>query len=143
MNTQPVIKNSYDSDKAAKAFLVLSMSYLLFGLMLGVIGGFQYILPPLLKNQLSFQQTRPLHVYLVISWLFTAAQAGIYYYLPRIANRPIYWPKGVWIHFVLQLTVSLFIITSFFLGYFGGREYLEFPPLLGAFVILSWVFSLP
>jgi nitric oxide reductase subunit B len=80
-----------------------------------------------------------LHVYLVITWLFTAAQAGIYYYLPRVANRPISWPKGVWIHFILQLVVSLFIITCFFLGYFGGKEYLEFPPLLGAFILLSWI----
>lgn len=137
--TQKFFSSSHASDKAAKAFLVLAFSYLLFGLLIGVIGGFQYILPPFLKNQLSFQQTRPLHVYLVISWIFTAAQAGIYYFLPRIANRSIYWQKAVWLHFVLQLTISLFIITCFFMGYFGGREYLEFPPLLGAFIFLSWI----
>lgn len=45
MITQPSIKISYSTDKAAKIFLVLSMSYLLVGLLLGVIGGFQYILP--------------------------------------------------------------------------------------------------
>jgi nitric oxide reductase subunit B len=139
MTPLPEIKKSYASDKAAKAFLVLALSYLLFGLLLGVIGGFQYILPDFLKEQLTFQKTRPLHVYLVITWLFTAAQAGIYYYLPRVANRPIYRPKAIWIHFILQLMVSLFIITFFFLGYFGGREYLEFPPLLGAFILLSWI----
>lgn len=139
MNAQPTIKISYPTDKAAKIFLALSMSYLLLGLLIGVISGFQYILPPFLKEQLSFQKTRPLHVYLVITWLFTGAQAGVYYYLPRVANRNIYWPKGVWFHFILQLTVSLFVITCFFLGYFGGREYLEFPPLLGAFIMLSWL----
>jgi nitric oxide reductase subunit B len=139
MMTQPEIKVSYTTDKAAKAFLVLALSYLLFGLLLGVIGGYQYILPPFLKDQLSFQKTRPLHVYLVITWLFTAAQAGIYYYLPRVANRPVYWQQGIRIHFMLQLLVSLFIIACFFLGYFGGKEYLEFPPLLGAFILLSWI----
>lgn len=139
MNTPSAIKISYPTDKAAKIFLVLAMSYLLFGLLIGVISGFQYILPPFLKDQLSFQKTRPLHVYLVITWLFTGAQAGVYYYLPRVANRNIYWSKGVWLHFILQLTVSLFVITCFFLGYFGGREYLEFPPLLGAFIMLSWL----
>ena len=71
-------KNNRASDRAAKAFLVLALSYLLFGLILGVISGFQYILPPFLKDRLSFQQTRPLHVYLVISWIFTGAQACIY-----------------------------------------------------------------
>ncbi len=139
MITNTAIKNQNTTDRAAKAFLVLALSYLLFGLLLGVIGGFQYILPPFLKEQLSFQKTRPLHVYLVITWLFSAAQAGIYYYLPRIAKRPIYWKQGVWVHFFMQLIVSLFIISCFFLGYFGGKEYLEFPPLLGAFIMLSWV----
>ena len=119
MTTEKKLTDSYTSDKAAKAFLVLALSYLLFGLILGVIGGFQYILPPLLKDRLSFQQTRPLHVYLVIAWIFTGAQAVIYYYIPRIANRPLYWQQGIWLHFTLQLAVSLFIITSFFLGYFG------------------------
>lgn len=139
MNTSKSIMNLNRSDRSAKAFLVLALSYLLFGLLLGVIGGFQYLLPPFLKSQLSFQQTRPLHVYLVITWLFTGAQAGIYYYLPRVANRPVYWQQGIWWHLIMQLSVSLIIIGSFFLGRFGGREYLEFPPWMGAFILLSWV----
>lgn len=139
MITDKLNTDSYKSDKAARSFLVLALSYLLFGLVLGVIGGFQYILPPFLRESLSFSKTRPLHVYLVITWIFTAAQAGLYYYLPRIANRPIYWLNGVWLHFFLQLSISLIIVTCFFMGYFGGREYLEFPPVLGGFLLLAWV----
>lgn len=129
----------YSSDKTAKAFLLLSASYLAIGLLMGIIGGLQYIMPSFLKEQLSFQKTRPLHVYLVISWIFTAAQGGLYYYLPRIANKTLYWLQGARIQFYLHTTVSVFIVSCFFLGYFGGREYLEFPPLLGAVIILSWV----
>ena len=44
--------NKFASDKTAKAFLLLSVSYLFLGLLLGVIGGLQYILPPFLKEQL-------------------------------------------------------------------------------------------
>lgn len=136
VNEKPDTQNS---DKAAKAFLLLALSYLLSGLLFGTLGGFQYILPPFLKEKLSFQQTRPLHVYLVITWIFTAAQAGIYYYLPRISNRTIYWQRGLWLHFYMQLIVSLIIIVAFFGGKFGGREYLEFPPVIGLFILLSWV----
>lgn len=132
-------KKVYATDQAAKVFLVLALSYLLTGLIFGVLGGLQYILPSFLKDQLSFQKTRPLHVYLVITWIFTAAQAGIYYYLPRVSNRSIYWPTGVWLHFAMQLVISFLIIVGFFLGYFGGREYLEFPPLFGAFILISWI----
>ena len=106
--------NTNATDNAAKALLILAMSYLLLGLLFGVVGGFQYILPSFLKEQLSFQRSRPLHVYLAIIWIFTAAQAGIYYYLPRIAKRNIYWQKGVWIHFYLQLFISVLIIFFFF-----------------------------
>ncbi len=139
MITTTAITNQNTTAKVAKAFLILAMSYLLLGLVLGVIGGFQYILPPFLKDSFSFTKTRPLHVYLVITWIFTAAQAGIYYYLPKISSRQIFWPAGVWLHFIMQLGTSVCIITCFFLGYFGGREYLEFPPLFGAFILLSWV----
>lgn len=129
----------YKSDKPAKALLILALSYLLFGLGMGVIGGFQYILPNFLKDALAFQKTRPLHVYLVITWIFTAAQGGLYYYLPRIAKREIYWNKGAWIQVLLQIATTISIITCFFLGVFGGREYLEFPPIIGLLILVSWI----
>lgn len=139
MTNSSINTNSQPTDKAVRFFLLLALSYLLLGLIFGILGGFQYILPPFLKDQLSFQKTRPLHVYLVLSWIFTAAQAGIYYYLPVISKRPIYWKKAVWLHLFLQTAVSIVIISGFFAGYFGGREYLEFPPLMGVLILLSWV----
>jgi nitric oxide reductase subunit B len=135
----PVSPQKFLTDKMAIAFLWLAMAYLGVGLLFGVIGSFQYLLPSFLKDQLSFSKTRPLHVYLVISWIFVAAQGGIYYYLPRIARRNIFWPQGVLLHFVMQTLISLGIILSFFMGKFGGREYLEFPPWLGICFIASWI----
>ncbi|MBS1621801.1 MAG: cbb3-type cytochrome c oxidase subunit I [Bacteroidetes bacterium] len=129
----------HSDNRAAKIFLLLALSYLLTGLLFGILGGLQYIFPAFLKDSLSFQKTRPLHVYLVITWIFTAAQAGIYYYLPKIAKRSIYWQNGIWLHFALQAINSLIIIAGFFSGSFGGREYLEFPPVLGGLILLSWV----
>lgn len=129
----------YTSDKLAISFLVLAMSYLLLGTAFGLIGGFQYILPNFLKEALAFQKVRPLHVYLVITWIFTAAQGSIYYFLPRITNRNLYSIQAGWLHFFLQLCVSTAIVVCFFAGKFGGREYLEFPPVFGFFIALSWV----
>lgn len=139
MTAQNFSPGRTSSDKTAFAFLVLALFYMLTGLVIGVIGGFQYILPPLLKDSFSFDKTRPLHVYLVITWIFTAAQAGLYYYLPRVANRPLYWPRGANIHFSLQLIISVLVIFLFFAGRFGGREYLEFPPWMGILIFLSWI----
>ncbi len=139
MNAYRKEYRSFNTDASAKGFIILAFSYLLTGLLLGVTGGFQYILPDFLKDALSFQKTRPLHVYLVITWIFTAAQGAIYYFIPRIANREIYWAQGVRIHLYSQVGVSLLIIGSFFGGHFGGREYLEFPPWIGALILLSWL----
>lgn len=127
------------TDRYARKFLILSLSYLVFGLALGVVGGFQYLLPDFLKEKLAFQQTRPLHVYLVITWIFTAAQGGLYYYLPRLAGRPLKWQSGVLLHFYGLLITSLLIIGSFFGGRFGGREYLEFPPWMGILIMACWL----
>lgn len=127
------------SDQASRIFLLLALGYLCLGLLFGIVGALQYLLPGFLKDQLSFQKTRPLHVYLVISWIFTAAQAGLYYYLPRISDRPLAWQPGVWLHFFMQGTISITIIILFLTGRFGGREYLEFPPLVGLFIFISWL----
>ena len=137
-NTKPAVQH-FKTDRIALAFLFLAMSYLALGLSFGVLGGFQYVLPSFLKEQLAFQKIRPLHVYLAIAWLFTAAQGCIYYFLPRIAGREMYWLKGGWLHFFLQLATSVSIVIAFFMGYFGGREYLEFPPAMGVLIAISWL----
>ena len=131
--------STYATDKAAKAILALSMCYLLLGLLLGITGSLQYVYPEFLKEELSFQKTRPLHVYLAITWIFTAAQGGLYYYIPRVAGKPCVWKQGVLIHFYMQVILSASIIICFFGGYFGGREYLEFPPLFGLLILISWL----
>lgn len=133
------IPPKYATDKAAVAFLLLAVAYLLLGISFGIIGGFQYIFPKFLNDQIPFQKSRPLHVYLVITWIFTAAQGAIYYFIPRISNRTMFWAKGTWVHFYIQLFLSIGIMIAFFMGYFGGREYLEFPPWMGAVLFISWI----
>jgi nitric oxide reductase subunit B len=129
----------YKTDRAAVAFLLLAMGYLLTGILFGVIGSLQYVLPSFLKDALSFQKSRPLHVYLVIAWIFTGAQGALYYYMPRVAGKKLYWEKAVSFHFWMQVAISVAVISCFFAGKFGGREYLEFPPAFGLVIILSWI----
>ena len=52
------IKIGYVTDRAALAFFCLAMTYLLLGLTFGVLGGFKYVLPQFLKEQLAFQKIR-------------------------------------------------------------------------------------
>jgi nitric oxide reductase subunit B len=139
LTSTAIHRERYSTDLKARLFLTLSLSYLLLGLLLGTLGAFQYILPDFLKDKLSFQQARPLHVYLVITWIFTAAQGGLYYYLPRVAGRELYWKQGIAIQLLLQLCTSALIIVSFFDGQYGGKEYFEFPPWLGLGIAFTWL----
>ena len=94
------------------AFLFISISVLclISGMFFGVAGGFQYILPGFLKEQIAFSSMRPLHVTLVISWIFAAAIGGIYYYLPVYGNKRINTGAG-YAHAILFVLTGITIIT--------------------------------
>jgi len=128
-----------DHKKLGSLFIVLGLSSLLLGLFFGSIGGLQYILPPFLKEQLSFQKTRPLHVYLVINFIFSTAAGCIYYFLPAATGKKLYSLKLGIIQFSLQVFILLIIVSFFFAGKFSGREYLEFPPWISLIILGSWI----
>ena len=138
---QALIKtiNSMDHKKLGSLFIVLGLSSLLLGLFFGSIGGLQYILPPFLKEQLSFQKTRPLHVYLVINFIFSTAAGCIYYFLPTASGKKLYSLKLGIIQFSIQVFILLIIVSFFFAGKFSGREYLEFPPWISLIILGSWI----
>ncbi len=123
---------------AAIGFVVLAVASLWAGALFGVIGSWQHVIPGVI-DLVPFVKSRPLHVSLVVAWIFMAAIGGIYYYLPRIVNAPLHSPVLARVHLFLFIGTGLAIIGSYFLGRFGGREYWEFPPVLGIPIVLSWL----
>ncbi|QQR94960.1 MAG: cbb3-type cytochrome c oxidase subunit I [Bacteroidota bacterium] len=111
-------------------FIAVALSVLIAGVLFGVVGGIQYIVPGWLKDELSFERVRPLHVTMVISWIFAGAMGGIYYYLPQTVKGKLYSPTLAVAHLVLFILTGLSIIACYFAGVFGGREYFEFPPAI-------------
>jgi nitric oxide reductase subunit B len=104
----------------------------------GVIGGFQFLFPQFLQD-LLFTKTRPLHVSLVISWIFLAAIGGIYFYLPRQCKLPLWSARAVNVHFWVFVVTGLAILFSYLTGKFGGREYFEYPAVLSIPIFLTWI----
>jgi nitric oxide reductase subunit B len=119
-------------------FLRLGMVALATGMLFGVIGGFQFLFPEFLR-ELLFTKTRPMHVSMVIAWIFLAAIGGIYYYLPRQCKLPLYSARLANLHLWIFLVSGLAIIASYLSGKFGGREYFEFPPILSLPIFLTWI----
>lgn len=119
-------------------FMRLGMLALAAGMLFGVIGGFQFLFPEFLR-ELLFTKTRPLHVSLVISWIFLAAIGGIYYYLVNQCKLKLYSPRAAIWHFWIFVVTGLTILACYFGGRFGGREYFEYPAVLSLPIFLSWV----
>jgi nitric oxide reductase subunit B len=119
-------------------FMMMGSAALAAGVVFGVIGGFQFLFPQFLEA-LSFTSTRPLHVSLVVSWIFLAAIGGIYYYLPNKCDQPLWSDRLPKWHFWIFLTTGLCILASYIAGKFGGREYFEYPAALSVPIIASWV----
>ena len=123
---------------AGLRFMRLGMLALAVGMFFGVIGGFQFLFPDFLR-ELLFTKTRPLHVSLVVAWIFLIAVGGIYHYLPRQCGMKLYSARAVNWHFWIFIVTGLAILGCYLSGRFGGREYFEFPPVLSIPIFLTWI----
>ena len=119
-------------------FLMLGTCALGLGVLFGVIGGFQFLFPGFLE-QLSYTSTRPLHVSLVVSWIFLASIGGIYYYLPNKCGLTLWSEKAPRWHFWLFVITGLSILANYIAGKFGGREYFEYPAMFSIPIVATWI----
>ena len=122
------------------SFVKLALFSLLGALFFGCIGAFQYILLDFLKEFFPFHKIRPLHVSLVVAWIFLASVGAIYHELPKILNKPLFSNKLANWHYWIFLITGIIIIISYLFGYFGGREYWAFSPILAIPILISWIF---
>lgn len=119
-------------------FITLGLLALIGGLFFGVIAGLQFVFPGFL-DVIPFHKTRPLHVSLVVAWIFLASIGGIYYYLPIQVGERLYSKKLSILHFLVFSITGIVIVFCYLFGKFGGREYWEFPPVLAIPVVVSWL----
>ncbi len=122
----------------ANLFLLAGLLALWCGALFGVIGAWQHVIPGVV-DAIPFVKSRPLHVSLVVAWIFLGAVGGVYHYLPKLAGIPLHAPKLAWWHLGIFLGTGLLIIASYLAGRFGGREYWEFPPVLGIPIAVGWM----
>ena len=120
-------------------FIILGLCALLLGAFIGVLSSFVYLYPDFLKEIIPFNQLRPMHTTTVVSWIILTATGGIYFYLSKIEKIPLYSPNLGRIHLLLFILISFGIYYSLLSGNMGGREYLEYFPLLTVPVLLGWI----
>jgi nitric oxide reductase subunit B len=126
------------SKNPGKAFVLLGLLALAFGMVFGAIGAIQFLVPDFFSF-LPFHKIRPLHVSLVVAWIFSGAIGGIYYYLENYLQLKLYSVRLATIHFWIFVITGIAVVISYFIGKFGGREYWEFPPILAIPIAVSWI----
>jgi nitric oxide reductase subunit B len=123
--------------KTGLYFILAALACLAGGLLAGLVGVIQFIEPGWFE-WLPFVKSRPLHVSLVITWVFMAGVGGIYYYLPAVEGQALYSEKMARWHLWLFLATGLTVIGCYLSGRFGGREYWEYPAVLAIPILASW-----
>ena len=129
-------------ENISKFFIIAGLLLLVTGMFWGLIGALQYLVPGFLKQHLSFEKVRPLHVSSVVFWIIFGVIGAVFTYLKQHNGKKIYSPLLIKIQFVIFTLAVLAILISYCAGIFGGREYWEFHPLMALPVIAGWVLFL-
>lgn len=125
-------------DKIPLYFLVLGMIALFVGAIVGVLLSITYIEPTFFKELIPFNQLRPMHTTSVVSWIALAVTGSIYFFIQDEG----YILKNSYLertHFILFLLIGVVIYFCFLTKNMGGREYLEFLPLLTIPILFGWM----
>ena len=126
----------------SQRFVVGGLFLLIAGMIFGLMGALQYVIPGALKEYLSFEKIRPLHVSSVVFWILSAAIGGVSTYIQQHTGKMMYSQTLMRLHWYIFNCTILLILISYCGGIFGGREYWEFHPLLALPVILGWILFL-
>lgn len=125
-----------------KVFILIALILLTAGMLFGNIGGLQYVVPGFLKEALSFEKTRPIHVSSVLFWILFSSMGAVLTYIKEHTGKEIYSKKLARLQFLLFVFSVIAILLAYCFGVFGGREYWEFPPILSAPIIAAWILFL-
>ncbi|RYG52738.1 MAG: cbb3-type cytochrome c oxidase subunit I [Chitinophagaceae bacterium] len=128
-----------ESREFPRSFIVLALFVLAFGLLAGLAGGLQYIIPGFIKHHLSFERVRPMHVSAMVFWIILSASGGALTYVLQHNPRGRYSLPLLKLQFVLFSIALIAILVSYCYGVFGGREYWEFPPAISLLILGSWI----
>jgi len=127
------------NNRYPRRFIRAGLILLALGLLFGLTGALQYLVPGIFKSHLSFEKTRPLHVSSAVFWILLSATGAVLAYVQEYCGKGLYSPVLARIQFYLFAITVPFILLSYCAGIFGGREYWEFHPVLAIPIALGWI----
>lgn len=92
------------------------------------------------EHGLQLTQLRPVHTSFASLWIFGASLAAIYHYLSTHHGGLSRGDRQrFWFHTVCWLVAGVGILVALLAGHTTGREYLGFPPVFSALLLLGWL----
>ncbi|MBI3136458.1 MAG: cbb3-type cytochrome c oxidase subunit I [Bacteroidetes bacterium] len=122
--------------RTGRLFIITGITSLALALVFGALAAIQFIYPDFLP-EIAFYKARPLHVSLAVAWIFSCGIGAVYNYL-ELNNLIRFRYLGL-LHWLSFVVTGILIISSYFQGTFGGREYWEFPPVFSIPILASWI----
>ena len=120
--------------RVSALFIGTGLFALVVTALLGCLAAMQFCFPEW-SNLFPFHKTRPIHVALAMCWIFFTALGTIYYFI----NEKSFSPSLAFTHYFLFAASGVSIIGCYALGIFGGKEYLEYPPVISIAVFAGWL----
>lgn len=124
---------------AGRLLIGIALVLLFVGTFFGVLAGWQYAIQGIFRDTLSFERVRPLHVSGVVFWILLGSGGAVLTYIPQHTGRPLRFPRLAIAQGVFMGGGIAGILIAYAMGRFGGREYWEFPPMLGLPVLAGWL----
>jgi len=125
-----------------RLYIIAALCLLLATLVFGVLATWAFLYPETYNEFLPFYQLRPFHVSAALFWIITGALGSIVYYkntlLPQ--EKRYNYTERIFIYLWLTTIAAIFLCYAF--KKFGGREYWEFPPVLCAPLLVSWLIAM-
>jgi len=125
--------------KYLRLYLITSLCLLSATVLFGLVASWAFLYPEVYNKFLPFYQLRPFHVSAALFWIISAATCGILHYKKEVFSQT----NGDNIFGQLFIYTWIGTIVAVFICYglkkFGGREYWEFPPVLGLPLLISWL----
>ncbi len=125
-----------------RLYLISALCLLLATLAFGVLATWAFLYPETYNEVLPFYQLRPFHVSAALFWIITGAFGSIVYYKNTLlpGEKRYGYSEQIFIYLWLSTIAAIFSCYAF--KKFGGREYWEFPPILCAPLLISWLFAM-